>query len=132
MIGTVAVDRAVESFVTPEGLQRLMEKSLSAAETTEGPDSRAAVAMRAYDNFGLEWLSASSIRVKIFGEGTHTVATTAGWSATVCAGAWLTSRSPTSASVTRVGPPVLASTARPVGSGGRQANSACSSEEVRS
>jgi Protein of unknown function (DUF2939) len=77
MIGTVAVDRAVESFVTPEGLRRLMENKLPAVGAKEGSVSRAAIAKRAYDNLGLEWLSSSSIRVKIFEEGTHTVVTTA-------------------------------------------------------
>jgi hypothetical protein len=77
MIGTVAVDRAVESFVTPEGLQRLMENKLPAVGAEEGSDSRAAVARRVYDDLGLEWLSSSSIRVLIFEEGTHTVTTTA-------------------------------------------------------
>ncbi len=78
MIGTAAVvDQAVESFVTPEGLQRLMENELPAVGAKEGSDSRAATAKRAYDNLGLEWLSSSSIRVSIFEEGTHTVATTA-------------------------------------------------------
>jgi len=74
---TVAVDRAVEAFVTPEGLQRLMENELPAVGTQGNPDSRAAIARHAYDNMGLEWLSTSSIRVLIFEEGTHTVATTA-------------------------------------------------------
>jgi hypothetical protein len=36
-----------------------------------------AIARRAYDRVGLEWLSSSSIRVLIFEEGTGTVATTA-------------------------------------------------------
>lgn len=77
MIGTVAVDRAVEAFVTPEGLQRLMENELPTAGTQEGADSRVAIARHAYDKIGLEWLSASSIRVLILEEGTGTVATTA-------------------------------------------------------
>lgn len=77
MIGTVAVDRAVETFVTPEGLQRLMENELPAGDAKETSDSRVAVARHAYDKIGLEWLSASSIRVLIFEEGTRTVATTA-------------------------------------------------------
>jgi hypothetical protein len=77
MIGTVAVDRAVEAFVTPEGLQRLIEKELPAVGTQGSADSRVAIARHAYDKIGLEWLSASSIRVLIFEEGTGTVATTA-------------------------------------------------------
>jgi hypothetical protein len=77
MVGTVAVDRAVEAFVTPEGLQRLMESELPAVGDKEGSESRVAIARHAYDKIGLEWLSASSIRVLIFEEGTGTVATTA-------------------------------------------------------
>jgi hypothetical protein len=77
MIGTVAVDRAVEAFVTPEGLQRLMESELPAVGATEVADSRVAIARRAHDNIGLEWLSSSSIRVLVFEEGTGAVATTA-------------------------------------------------------
>lgn len=77
MIGTVAVDRAIESFVTPEGLQRLMESKLPAVGAKESSDSRVAIARRAYENIGLEWLSSSSIRVLIFEEGTGAVATTA-------------------------------------------------------
>ena len=63
MIGSVAVDRAVDLFVTPEGLQRLMENQLPAVGAKEGSDSRVALARHAYDNLGLEWLSLSSIRV---------------------------------------------------------------------
>jgi len=77
MIGTVAVDRAVEAFVTPESLQRLMESELPAVDAKEASDSRVALARHAYDNIGLEWLSASSIRVLIFEGGTGKVATTA-------------------------------------------------------
>jgi hypothetical protein len=78
MIGTATVvDQVVESFVTPEGLQRLMENQLPAMAAKEGSDSRAALARHAYDNLGLEWLSSSSIRVIVFKEGTQTVATTA-------------------------------------------------------
>lgn len=77
MIGTVAVDRAVEAFVTPEGLQRLLESNLPAVGAKENPDPRVAIARRAYDNIGLDWLSLNSIRVLIFEEGTGTVATTA-------------------------------------------------------
>jgi len=77
MIGTVAVDRAVETFVTPEGLRRLMESELSAVGAKENSESRVAIARHAYDNLGLEWLSSSSIRVLIFEEGTSAVATTA-------------------------------------------------------
>jgi len=77
MIGTVAVDRAVEAFVTPEALQRLIESELPAVGAKEGSDSRVAIARHAYDNIGLEWLSSSSIRVLIFEEGTSAVATTA-------------------------------------------------------
>jgi hypothetical protein len=73
MIGTVAV----EWFVTPEGLQRLMESELPSVGTKESADSRVAIARGAYDSIGLEWLSTSSIRVLIFEEGTRTVATTA-------------------------------------------------------
>lgn len=76
MIGTVAVDRAVEAFVTPEGLQRLMENELPAMGAKESTDSRLAIARRAYDNVGLEWLSSNSIRVLIFQEDTGSVATT--------------------------------------------------------
>lgn len=77
MIGTVAVDRAVEAFVTPEGLQRLMENELPIEGFKEKSDSRVAIARHAYDKIGLEWLTSSSIRVLIFEEGTGTVATTA-------------------------------------------------------
>jgi len=77
MIGTVAVDRAVEAFVTPEALQRLMESELPAVGASEGSDSRVGIARRAYDSIGLEWLRASSIRVLIYEEDTPTVATTA-------------------------------------------------------
>ena len=73
MIGTVAV----EAFVTPEGLQRLMENELPAEGAKESSDSRVAIARHAYDKIGLEWLSANSIRVLIFEEGTRTVVTTA-------------------------------------------------------
>jgi hypothetical protein len=76
MIGTVAVDRAVEAFVTPESLQRLMESELPAVDAKEAPDSRVAIARHAYDKIGLEWLSASAICVLIFEEGTGKVATT--------------------------------------------------------
>jgi len=69
--------RPLELFVTPEGLQRLLESKLPAVGAMESPDSRVAIARRAYDSIGLEWLSSSSIRVLIFEEGTRAVATTA-------------------------------------------------------
>jgi hypothetical protein len=77
MVGTAAIDGALDLFVTPEGLQRLMESELPAVGAKEGSDSRMAIARRAYDRIGLEWLSSSSIRVLIFEEDTRKVATTA-------------------------------------------------------
>jgi hypothetical protein len=78
MIGSVAVDRAVDAFVTPAGLARLMQRTVpEAAPTTEAPpESRADIVRRLYDRVNLEWLSASSIRVQLLDD-RATVVTTA-------------------------------------------------------
>jgi hypothetical protein len=67
MLGSAVVDRAVEAFVTPAGLARLMQHTVpEAAPTPEvPPESRVDIVRRLHDRVDLEWLSASSIRVKL-------------------------------------------------------------------
>lgn len=61
MVGGAMVDRTIDVMVTPSTFARLMQTP--AGDVAE---SRLSLAIRLYDRIGLEWLSASSIRVKFF------------------------------------------------------------------
>jgi hypothetical protein len=61
MLGGAMIDRTIDLMVTPSTLARLMQ-----THARDAAEPRVPLAFRLYDRIGLEWLSASSIRVKIF------------------------------------------------------------------
>jgi len=71
MLGTVIIDRAVDAYVTPDGLVRLMKKSLVEPEAAseKKKTSHFDAARRAWDRVDLEWLSPREIRFRVHDEG---------------------------------------------------------------
>lgn len=69
LLGSAMVDKAVEAFVTPDGLTRLFEEAMRDQRTDGDPTpSRADTARKLYDTVGLEWLSTSAVKVLVYGD----------------------------------------------------------------
>lgn len=68
MIGSVIIDRAVETFVSPEGLARLMalKKAGRNHKDRRHSESRAQTARHLHRRVDLEWLDPSSVRVEFY------------------------------------------------------------------
>jgi hypothetical protein len=70
VIGSVIVDRAVETVVSPAGLAKLLAISMEARRDRAGGlgevESRSRTARSLHDRLRLQWLGPSSVRVQFF------------------------------------------------------------------